>query len=501
MPEPAPPPHPSRDELTRIARRAIDWGAEYLAGLESRPVQTPARPGDLLARLPASPPEATPGDINAEWDAIFRDLDELIAPSLTHWQSPSFFAFFPCNHSAPGIVAEVLSAMLNVNGMSWSTAPGVTELEIRMLDWMGEALALPACFRSDAPGGGGVIQSTASDATLVALVAARHRARRLHPDDDTIDSKLCVYTSTQAHSSVVKAAMVAGLVRAPDDTLRLRLIETDSTLAMDPDALGASIRADLDAGLVPAFVCATLGTTSSGAIDPLEAVAGACDGCAPRPWLHVDAAWAGAALICPELRAALGDGLDRADSLCINPHKWLLTNFDCDLMWTRASSDLVGALSITPEYLRHESQDCGAVDYRDWQIPLGRRFRALKLWLVMRRYGIEGLRAHIRSHVRWAAEFESWVREDDRFEISAPRSLSLVCLRLGAGDGATRALLERMNASGEVYLSHTTLPGAPGDERFVIRVAIGATQTERVHVERLWGLLRAEAGRVLGSAP
>ncbi len=488
-------------ELSRVARRALDWGAAYLRGVGDRAVQTSARPGDLLARLPESPPVETPADPDAAWDAIFADLDELIVPGLTHWQSPSFFAFFPCNQSTPTIVAELLSAILNVNGMNWATGPAITELEIRMLDWMAQAMGLPACFASDADQGGGVIQSTASDATLVALLAARHRARRLHPDDDAIDSRLCVYTSTQAHSSVVKAAMIAGIARSPDDARRVRLVSTDAQLAMDPEALGAQIRADRGAGLVPAFVSATIGTTSSGAVDPLGAIARVIGAAPDRAWLHADAAWAGAAMVCPELRGPLGDGLEHADSLCVNPHKWLLTNFDCDLMWTRSRSDLIGALSITPEYLRHESQGAGAVDFRDWQVPLGRRFRALKLWFLLRRFGVEGLRTHIRRHVDWTQELEAWVGQDARFEIPVPRSLSLLCVRLRAGNDATRALLERVNASGRAYLSHTTLPLEGGEPVYVIRIAIGGTRTERSHVEALWALLRAEADAVLGSGP
>ncbi|MFI4898122.1 MAG: pyridoxal phosphate-dependent decarboxylase family protein [Phycisphaerales bacterium JB059] len=492
---------PPTGDLVESLTRAAEWGAAYLASLSQRPVQSRLEPGDLLDRLPATPPEHSPEHPQREWDAIYRDLDNLILPSLTHWQSPSFFAFFPCNQSAPTIVAELLSAILNVNGMNWATSPGVTELEIRTLDWMAHAMGLPDGFRSDAPDGGGVIQSTASDATLVALLAARQRARRLHPDDPDVDTRLCVYTSSQAHSSVVKAAMIAGLARAPDDDRRLRLIPTDPDLRMDVDALGRAMREDVDRGLLPAFIGATLGTTSSGAFDPLAPICDAADQAPVRPWVHVDAAWAGAALVCPELREPMRPGLERADSLCVNPHKWLLTNFDCDLMWTRSARDLVDALSITPEYLRHESQLAGAVDFRDWQVPLGRRFRSLKLWLLLRMFGIEGLRAHIRGGVRWAEELEGWVRADDRFEVAAPRSLSLLCVRLRAGDAPTKALLDRVNASGRAYLSHTTLPDGEGSARYVIRIAIGGTHTRREHVEGLWALLRDEADAVLRSTP
>jgi aromatic-L-amino-acid decarboxylase len=321
------------------------------------------------------------------------------------------------------------------------------------------------------------------------------------------DPPFTVYTSTQAHSSVIKAAMIAGIARSADDRDALRLIPTDAAFRMDCESLERALREDLAAGKTPCCVVATVGTTGCGAADPIDAAAAAIARAIPdeprRPWLHVDAAWAGAAAVCPEFRHLLR-GVERADSFCFNPHKWLLTNFDCSAMWVRDRAPLLGALSITPEYLRNAASESGAViDYRDWQIPLGRRFRALKLWFVMRHYGLSGLRGHIRAHVRLGELFESLVRADDRFELAAPRALSLVCFRqvrdaagrpLPDPDTANRALLDRVNANGRAYLVHTVLP-ATGDSpaRLVLRMAIGGTRTREEHVRAAWDLLRSAA--------
>ncbi len=529
IPDPAPGPHAdsppidSGSQLRAGGERVLEWAAAYLDSLADRPVRTPTAPGDLLADLPRRPPEHAPADAGAELDAILRDLDEKILPRLVHWQSPDFFAFFPCNHSPPAILASLVSSALNVNGMNWANSPAVTELETRVLDWMAGALGLPDAFRSDADnrglGGGGVIQSTASDATLVALLAARNRARRLAPAPRDhaalVREEFCLITSDQAHSSVTKAAMVAGIASGPDDDRHVRLVRTDPQGRMDTHELGRIV-GELLAGRsgdppapAPIFVSATLGTTSTGAIDDVAAIRAALDRAALEHtgspwggWLHVDAAWAGAALVCPEHRA-MGAGLAHADSICVNPHKWLLTNFDCDLFWTRSRRDVTDALSLTPEYLRNDASESGAViDYRDWQVPLGRSFRALKLWFVLRMYGLDALRAHIRRHVALAECLEARVLADERFDVPVPRSLSLVCLSLRAGDEATAALLEHVNASGRALVSHARL-AARGDEagRLVIRVAIGATLTSRAHVEALWTLLCAGTDAVLGSAP
>ncbi len=494
-------PHLSPEEFRRLGHRMVDWIADYQARLESFPVRSQVAPGETAAKLPAHPPEEGLGGAEG-WDAIFQDLESVVLPGLTHWQSPSFFAYFPSEASGPSVLGELLSAGLGVQGMLWSTSPAATEVETRVLDWLAELVGLPEGFRSTPGTGGGVIQSTASDATLVAMVAARERVRRQGaPVGAPADAPLVAYCSTQAHSSVLKAAMLCGVARGADDSVHLRTVETDARYALRPEALERAIREDLDAGRRPFFVCASLGTTSSGAFDSLGDIGRVLERtgvAAAGGWLHVDAAWAGAALVCPEHRGLLA-GIEAVDSFAFNPHKWLLTNFDCNAFFVRERKALLDALSVTPEYLRNAASETGAViDYRDWQVPLGRRFRALKLWFVLRHYGAKGLQAHIREHVRLGELFESWVKADARFEVAAPRSLSLVCFRLqplpgeapAATDARNRQLLERVNATGKVFLTHTVLPGVDGaPARYVLRLAIGATRTEERHVRAAWELL------------
>lgn len=515
------PPAMSPDEFRRLGHRAVDWIADYWARLESFPVLSRVAPGGVRDLLPADPPEKGAGE--AGYDGVFADLSRIILPGITHWQSPNFFAFFPANASTPGVIGEMLSAGLGVQGMLWATSPACTELESLTLDWLAKATGLPGSFLSTSERGGGVIQGTASEATLVAILSARCRAVRALAGGDSAspgrapEHSLVIYASTQAHSSVMKAAMIAGLALGPGDHRRVRLIDTDDTYAMDAGALERAMRDDVSRGLAPCCVVASVGTTGTTAIDPVERIAAAIDRVFPserapaRPWLHVDAAHAGAACVCPEMRH-LFRGVDRADSLCFNPHKWLLTNFDCDAYWTSDRDALIGAMSITPEYLRNSATDSGRViDYRDWQVPLGRRFRALKLWLVMRHFGLQGLRDHVRSHLAMARWFEDRVREDRRFEIAAPRTMNLVCFRLrGDGpesDARNRALMDLLNRSGELYLTHTVLPGAraawgPGSTaarlagRLVLRMAIGASTTTQAHVERAWERISSAAASV-----
>ncbi len=502
------PPNPSPDHAgpldpdlyAALVAQTAAWGREYLRSLPDRPVRPDVAPGDTLAALPARPPEHGVGANG--WDGVLADLDRIITPGLVHWQHPGFFAYFPCNASAPAIAADLAAATLNTNGMLWTTAPSATELEMRTLDWCADLFGLPDAFRFDAGlGGGGVIQSTASEATLAALVAARSRAVRAGASRD----RVTVYTSTQAHSSVVKAAMIAGLADHPEDASRVRVIATDAGLRLDPEALDRAVRADRDAGLTPALVVATLGTTSTGAFDPLPEIAGVLDGPGPRPWLHVDAAWAGAALVCPEHRA-IAQGLEHADSVCVNPHKWLLTNFDCDLFWVRDAAALTASMAITPAYLRDEPR-AGAVDYRDWHVPLGRRPRALKLWFVIRHFGAEGLRDHVRRHVALAERVEAFLRDDPRFTVPFPRSLALTCFRVGvpddpASDARTAAVIDLVNAGRRVFISPTAVPLAPGGRaRPVGRVAVGTTTTDDAAVDRLLAELSAAAARVVQSAP
>jgi aromatic-L-amino-acid decarboxylase len=492
-------PHLSPEEFRKLGYQMVDWLADYWSRLESFPVRSAVAPGEVASKLPAHPPEEGLGPEG--WDAVFRDLEQVVLPGLTHWQSPSFFAYFPANASGPAVLGELLSAGLGVQGMLWSTSPAATELETRVLDWLAELTGLPAAFRSESGTGGGVIQGTASEATLVAMVAARERVRRRLGQE----GEWVAYTSTQAHSSVLKAALLSGVARNVGDTVHLRSLGTDADYALRPDLLEKALREDLEAGRRPFFVCATLGTTSSGAMDPLGPlgeVLARTGFTASGGWLHVDAAWAGSALVCPEHRGMLA-GLEAVDSFAFNPHKWMLTNFDCNAFYTRDRRALLDAMSVMPEYLRNAATASGAViDYRDWQVPLGRRFRALKLWFVLRHYGASGLRAYIREHLRLAGLFESWVKADARFELAAPRSLSLVCFRLRpapgeapqATDARNRQLLERLNAGGRVFLTHTVLPAVDGQpERYVLRMAIGAARTEERHVRACWEALAALA--------
>jgi len=501
--------HLSPAEFRALGRRTVDFIADYWETVESLRVTPDVKPGDLLAKLPQHPPQVGLGSATS-WDPVFADLSSLILPSLSHWQSPNFFGFFPANASFPAILGELLSAGLAQQGMLWTTSPACTELEMRVMDWLAEMLGLPENFRfGTSTNGGGVIQGTASEALVSAIVAARHRTVRSlarASGSSIAPHHLVAYASTQAHSSFIKACMITGLSTGPDDRSHCRLIETDDNLAMRPDLLAAAMRQDVAAGRVPFFVMGTIGTTSSTAIDPIQSIADTIAALAPRAWFHVDAAHAGSMLICPEFRH-FSSGIEHADSFCFNPHKWLLTNFDCDCFFTRDRASLTSAMSITPEYLRNAGTDSGAVDYRDWHTPLGRRFRALKLWLVIRHYGVEGLQAFIREHVRLASLFESWVSKDARFEIAAPRTMNLVCLRLAprtingvqeqpdATNARTKALMDRANVTGNAFFSHTILPPtvAHPHPRLVIRVAIGATLTQEIHVRNAWNLLRSRA--------
>lgn len=471
------------------AVRAVDLVADYMRRVEGLPARPRTRPGEVRSQVALTASEE-PGDRH-EWSRIFNDIESLIVPNMMHWQSPNFFGFFPCNSTGPAIIGELLSAGLAQQGMLWATSPSASELERALLDQMGRAMGLPASFLSDSENGGGCIQSTASDATLAAMVAGRRRVT----DRGADFHRTTVYASTQTHSSFVKAGLITGLASCVTDTSRVRQIETDGQHRMDPAKLAEAIRADLAAGLTPAMVCATLGTTGTTAIDPLNEIARVLRETGARErgcWLHVDAAHAGALLVCPEHRA-MAEGLEHADSLCFNPHKWLLVNFDCDLFWTSDRRALTTSMSVTPEYLRNAATDSGEVfDYRDWGVPLGRRFRALKLWLVLRHYGLSGLRAHVRRHVEMARELEMLVLGDDRFELLAPRTMNLVCLALCAGDDATRRLMERLNERGPAYLTHTSVP-TPGGSRLGLRVSIGATTTEIEHVRALWAQMRSLA--------
>ena len=467
------------DEFRRAGYELIDLIADYLdTGVAERPVLDSVEPGAVRAMLPEHPPTAP-----ETWDAVRADIDRVVLPTITHWQHPNWFAYFPANVTYSSVLGELLSAGLGVQGMSWVTSPACTEIETLMLDWMHELLALPARFRSTSEHGGGVIQGSASEAVLVAILAARWRATAgaINAVGDT--SRLVAYTTSQAHSSVEKGLRIAGI-----GAERIRMVDHDERFAMRVDSLAAAIEADIQGGLIPFFVCSTHGSTSSLAFDPTPAIAEVC--ARAGAWLHVDGAMAGIAALVPDYRW-VNDGLDGADSYCTNPHKWMGINFDCSLFWTADRGSLLGALSILPEYLRSAAAESGAViDYRDWQIPLGRRFRALKLWFNLRLDGVGAAQERIRRDVELAQELASWVSADERFELVAPHPLNLVCLRVagedddGDDDAPTDALIDRINAAGEFHVTRTVLDG-----RSVLRVSIGATGTERANVESLWRTL------------
>jgi aromatic-L-amino-acid/L-tryptophan decarboxylase len=466
------------DEFRILGRQMVDFIADYWQSVDQHPVLSRSAPGDILRALPTSPPQQGLANSTSPdpWHDIFQDLRSTILPGLTHWQHPSFFAYFPANISGPAVLGELLAAGLGVQGMLWLTSPACTELETRVLDWTAQILDLPAAFHSTSTDGsttgGGVIHGTASEAVLVALITARDQARRRSPDS----RPLIAYASDQTHSSFLKAAIIAGLADSPDDHRHLRLIETDSTGALRPDALESALRADLAAA-------------HSAACPPAD-----------QPWLHVDAAYAGNALICPEFRS-MAAGYAAADSFCFNPHKWLLTNFDCSCFFVKHRAALTNALSVTPEYLRNAASDAGTViDYRDWQIPLGRRFRALKLWFVIRHFGINGLQSYIRSHIRLGQLFESLLRTDPRLEVVVPRTLNLVCFRLkplpaespADTDARNRTLMQQLNASGALFLTHATLPKShPQGPRLFLRLVPGGTTTTETHIHQAWQNIQA----------
>jgi aromatic-L-amino-acid decarboxylase len=468
------------DEFRRHAHRLVDWMADYLRDVGTLPVTPGVSPGDIRRQVPDAPP------LDPEpFDALFADFQRVILPGMTHWNHPGWFAYFPGNNSPPSILGEMLTATLGAQCMSWATSPAATELEQVVMDWLRQMMDLPAGFV-------GVIQDTASTATLVALLSARERATGGKAGAAGLaaaGTPLAVYASREAHSSIDKAVKLAGY-----GLDLLRPIETDAEYALRPEALALALEADRSAGIRPACVVASVGTTSSTAIDPLRPIAELCR--RTGAWLHVDAAYAGAAAIVPELRP-LFDGIETADSIVFNPHKWLLTNFDCTAYFVRDPAALLSTFQATPEYLR-TAYDADVVNFRDWGIQLGRRFRALKLWFVIRSYGVEGLRAVIRRHVALARELAGRVEDDPAFELMAPVRFGLVCFRWRpAGrsdeelDALNARLLAEVNASRERYLTHTRLGG-----RYVIRLVVGQRATEREHVLGAWEAVRGAAARL-----
>ena len=473
------------EEFRRLGRLMVDWVAAYRAGLGELPVRAEVEPGWVREQLTGPLPEAP-----RPLEELLAQIDRVVVPASTHWQHPSFFGYFPANASLTSLLGDLLSGGLGAQGMLWSTSPAATEVEQVLLDRLADALGLPAAFTFDG-GGGGSIQDSASSAALVALLGALHRTSGGTWREVGVDGSERVYVTPETHSSLAKAARVAGLGERG-----LRVVETAAgSLAMSAPALAEMLREDVAGGLRPVLVCPTVGTTGTGAVDPVRDVAEAAR--EHGAWVHVDAAWAGVAALCPEFRW-LVDGAELADSFCTDAHKWLLTAFDASLLWVRDARALPDALSITPEYLRNPASESGAVvDYRDWQVPLGRRFRALKLWAVLHGHGLDGLRAHLRGHVALAAELADRVRAEPGWALAVEPSLALLCLRAetGAGpaadDALTREVLAAVNGSGAALLTHTTVDG-----RYVLRVAIGSVATEARHVDALWEALRAARARL-----
>ncbi|MEX2624419.1 MAG: pyridoxal-dependent decarboxylase [Acidimicrobiia bacterium] len=462
------PTHMSAEEFRRHAHEMADWMADYLEQVGSLPIVPDLKPGDILALLPDNAPEEP-----EDFSALVADLERVVKPGLTGWQHPGFFAYFPGNVSPPAVLAEMVTASLGQQGMMWATSPVATEVEMKVLDWLVDLLGLPQTWRMSGPGGG-VIQMSASDATHTALVVARYRAQATASLDD-----LVVYVSAQAHSSVEKGARVAGF-------RHIRLIETDELFALHPAALEKAIAADLAVGLKPTMVCSTIGTTGTTAVDPVRMVGEIAR--REGMWHHVDAAFAGSSMICPEFRHHQ-DGLELVDSYVFNPHKWLFTNFDCSVFFVADRRPLLKTLSILPPYLRGSAADGAVVvDYRDWHVPLGRRFRALKLWWVLRSYGAEGLRSVIRNHVSLARSLAEKVKAHPRLEMIAPVPFSLVCFRHVDGNDATRFVADTINQSGHSYVTPSVI-----DDVLFIRVSIGQTMTSAEHVDRLWEEVEASA--------
>lgn len=456
--------HMTPEEFRENGYAVVDWIADYMENVEEYPVLSQVEPGQIAAKIPDVPPETSDG-----FAAMLSDLDEVVMPGITHWQSPSWFSYFPANVSGPSILGDLAASGLGVQGMLWSTSPSATEIEMKVLDWLVELMGLPDDWRSDGPGGG-VIQTTASDANHTALVVARHRRR-----SDASTEDMVVYTSNQAHSSVEKGCIVAGIGHC-------RAIGVNDVFALEPELLQAAIDDDIAAGLLPIAVMSTIGTTGTTAVDPIREISEIAD--AHGMWHHVDAAYAGNSMLCEEFRVHQPD-LDRVDSYTFNPHKWMLVNFDCNVMWVADREPLIETLSILPPYLRNAASDSGdVIDYRDWHVPLGRRFRSLKLWWVLRYFGAAGLRTLVRDHVRLADDFAEWVELDDRFELFAPHPFGLVCFTHVDGNDATIGLAEDLNATGKVAVTPSQI-----DDIWFIRVAIGQAHTDERHVEALWDLI------------
>ena len=470
----------NNDEFRRSAHQLVDWIADYQTNVESYPVKSACKPGDIISQLPLTAPAH-----GESFTEIFADFENVLLPGITHWQHPAFFAYYPANTSPPSILAETLLAALGLQCMSWQTSPAATELEERVMQWLVDLLGLPTTFA-------GVIQDSASNGALCSILTAREQATNFSSNQTGLyqQKPFTLYCSAEAHSSIEKAAKIAGI-----GSTYVRKIPVDENYAMDTACLAAAIKQDSADGLQPLWVAAALGTTGSTAFDPLRAIGEICQ--QYHLWLHVDAAYAGSAFILPEFRY-LADGVEYADSFVVNPHKWMLTNFDCSAYFVKSKELLIKTFAILPEYLK-TSEDTEVNNYRDWGPTLARRFRALKLWFVLRSYGQENLRKLIKNHIALAQELTAEIKATPSFEIMAPVILNNICFRYhpenidddAALNQLNQRLMEALNASGKVYLTHTKLNG-----RMVLRMVIAQTNVTKQHVATAWKLIQATAVKI-----
>jgi len=469
------------EQFRKEAHRMVDWMADYMDNVEDYPVKPKVKPGDILKQIPKRAPEQA-----ESFEAIFDDFKKIIMPGMTHWESPKFMAYFPANKSYPSILGEMLTATLGAQCMSWVTSPAATELEEAVMRWLGSMIGIPDNFS-------GVIQDTASTATLTALLMARENTSNFGINEHGFSSgsNYTVYCSSETHSSIEKDVKIAGFGRE-----NLRKIAYDDEFAMRPDRLEKAIRKDLEKGFKPACVIATIGTTGSTAIDPLREISDICN--RYEVFLHVDAAFAGTALLLPEMRWMI-EGIEQVDSFVFNPHKWMFTNFDCSAFYVQDEALLVKTFEITPEYLK-TPEDERVKNYRDWGIPLGRRFRALKLWFVIRNFGIEGLRERVKKHIELAQAQKETIENDPGFELLAPVPLNTICFRFHPSyidddkklNELNSKLLEKVNESGELFITHTKL-----NDVFTLRMVIGNTNVEQRHVDEAWELIQKKSAELI----
>ncbi len=468
------------NEFRKQAHLMVDWMADYMEQVEDYPVKSQVAPRTIYDQINSDIPKQ-----GQAMELIFNDFKEIIMPGITHWQNPNFFAYFQANTSPPSILAEMLTATLGVQGMKWETSPAATELEERMMEWLGDAIGIPKQWS-------GVIQDSASMATLSAILTARERLSKYQINEIGFEgyTKLRVYCSDQTHSSIEKGAKIAGVGK--NNVVK---IPTNDQLEMRSDLLRQQIESDIKDGYQPLCIVAALGTTGTMAMDPLDEIGMLAE--KHNIWLHVDAAYAGAAFMLPEYQDLM-KGIEKADSFVFNPHKWLFTNFDCTAYFVKDKKGLLNTFSILPEYLKTASD--GLVNnYCDWGIPLGRRFRSLKLWFVMRHYGLEGLRKMLRLHIELAAWLESELKKKPTFEIVVPRSMNLICFRYMPKEvedqqelnTINEQLLQRLNASGELYLTHTKIDG-----EYTLRMSIGQTNVAKSHVEKAWETIQKVADEI-----